>query len=463
MPSTSLRVGTARVDITPPAGTQVAGGIGARRIAEFALDPLYVRANVFELGGRKLAIVVFDATIITLPITQAVRAAAAEMGFAPDAVMVQATQTHTAPGLGQFMLDDAFMPFPAEFDFIRGNDPTFDQIAVRGAVNALRQANTSLHPVKLGIGSGYEGRLAFNRRGITKDGCAVMPWYGSCGPLGPTHVKYAEGPMDPEVGVLAARSNDMKLRSVLIHYTCHPVWLFPRPVISADWCGATCDEVERLGGMASFGGMATVLNGCCGDVNPWPFYQPDFTFDHLSMGRELCKMSRRVIESMSFHDPDVLDWKVQRIHLPVRPVEAQKLAAAEKILREQPIPVLAANGRDVSGEWMRAASTYSVHLLHQRSPRFEYEIQVLRLGDAVIVGMPGEPFAIGGIRVKMASPAKLTITAHMTTQYVGYLPTREAIPHGGHEVDTSYWAKFQPEALDLVVDAAGRLIQSMFQ
>jgi hypothetical protein len=52
--------------------------------------------------------------------------------------------------------------------------------------------------------------------------------------------------------------------------------------------------------------------------------------------------------------------------------------------------------------------------------------------------------------------------AHACTQYVGYAPTPEAMAHGGHEVDFSYWAKLAPEALPAIETRAVALLKDMF-
>jgi hypothetical protein len=68
----------------------------------------------------------------------------------------------------------------------------------------------------------------------------------------------------------------------------------------------------------------------------------------------------------------------------------------------------------------------------------------------------------GQLAIKIGSPARYTFVAHATTEYVGYLPTRDAHQRGGHEVDFSYWAKLCPEALDLIVQNALELLGELF-
>ncbi len=464
--ASTLRVGAAHIEITPPQGTQIAGSVGLRRFAESVMDPLYARATVFEAGGKKVCLLVIDVTIISLPITEQVRAGAAKLGFDPDAVMVQATQTHTAPGLGHFVLDRDIPGIGPEADFIRGADPKYDKWIVPKLIEVIAQADANLRRAKLGSGSAYEGRLAFNRRGVTKDGTVVMPW-NTDGALGPTHVKYMEGPIDPELGVIAIRGEDDKVRSLLVHYTCHPVCVYyhgpggkPPAVISADWPGAVCDElIKRFSGCEP-----VVVNGACGDVNPWPAFEPGFWPDHKRIGASLAELANKVVDSLSFSDVTKVDYRVRNIRIPVRQPEPEKLKAAQEYLQKNPEPVWIdpVEKTQVDWPWMQAAGVLSVELLRRREPLFEYEIQVLRIGDTAIVGLPGEPFAIGGLRVKAGSPAKTTFIAHLTTQYVGYLPTREAFRGGGHEVNTSHWAKFVPEALDMAVENAIEVVNEMF-
>ena len=51
--SNQLSAGAAMVDITPPAGTHLAGsGAGDHRPAQSVIEPLYAKAIVFEAGGR---------------------------------------------------------------------------------------------------------------------------------------------------------------------------------------------------------------------------------------------------------------------------------------------------------------------------------------------------------------------------------------------------------------------------
>ncbi len=60
----SLRVGTAKVDISPAAETQMAGAVGVRRKAKALLDPLFARALVLHNGESRLCLVSGDLTIV---------------------------------------------------------------------------------------------------------------------------------------------------------------------------------------------------------------------------------------------------------------------------------------------------------------------------------------------------------------------------------------------------------------
>ncbi len=105
----SFQAGAAEVDITPKAGIHLAGDVGRWRPAKLALDPLFARALVLESGGKRLCLVVLDLTIVTEEYTGLIREEAAlRFGLEPSAVMVHATQTHTAPSLGHFMFDESF-------------------------------------------------------------------------------------------------------------------------------------------------------------------------------------------------------------------------------------------------------------------------------------------------------------------------------------------------------------------
>ncbi len=115
----------------------------------------------------------------------------------------------------------------------------------------------------------------------------------------------------------------------------------------------------------------------------------------------------------------------------------------------------------VTADWVTTASIASLYLQSRREGKLAYEVQALRLGDAAIVALPGEPFVEGQLALKIASPLYPTYVAHCATQYVGYIPTATALARGGHEVNTRYWAKLQPEALDQIVAGATELLQGV--
>ena len=80
-----------------------------------------------------------------------------------------------------------------------------------------------------------------------------------------------------------------------------------------------------------------------------------------------------------------------------------------------------------------------------------------------LVGLAGEPFVEGQLRLKMASPAHRTLVAHCCNMYCGYLPIPEAFARGGHEVETRFWSKMIPEALDMVVGETEKMLAELFE
>ena len=338
-----LQAGASQVDITPKAGIQLSGDVG-RRPAKIVKDPLYAKALVLECNGQKLCFVALDITIIAREHTSAIRQAAAEkFGFREDAVMVHALQIHSAPSIGHFMLSEYF-DIPEGFDWLRGGDKRYDSFAVERTIEAIKLANDSLQPVQVGVASGIEGRLAFNRRAIMRNGSVGMPWPWDfrSKPLGPTGIRYMEGPIDPELGVMSFQTDSLSIPAMLVNYTCHPVAVFGKDpfghIVSADWPGALANQLKKAYGKES---VPLILNGACGNINPWNPFEPGNQngMDHEYMGQVLAEMTERVVEKMTFSNKAVLDYKVRHIKIPLREMPVEELENAQKVLEKNPEPI----------------------------------------------------------------------------------------------------------------------------
>ena len=101
-----LRVGTAAVKVSPPAGTPMAGYYYERG-SESVIDDLYAKAAVLDDGGTKVALVVCD--LITLPrktVLEARQLIEQQTGIPAGHVVLSATHTHTGPALARDSVRD---------------------------------------------------------------------------------------------------------------------------------------------------------------------------------------------------------------------------------------------------------------------------------------------------------------------------------------------------------------------
>ena len=118
--------------------------------------------------------------------------------------------------------------------------------------------------------------------------------------------------------------------------------------------------------------------------------------------------------------------------------------------------------RAVDSKWAHVALRVEAHLRAKNEKTYEYQIQVLRLGDVAIVGLPGEPFVEAGLEIKLASPAAFTYVAHLPSwPDPSYLPTRRAFERGGYET-LSHVCRLAPGALETITAEAIDLLKEMF-
>ena len=59
----------------------------------------------------------------------------------------------------------------------------------------------------------------------------------------------------------------------------------------------------------------------------------------------------------------------------------------------------------------------------------ETEMQVIRVGDAALVTLPGEVFVEIGLQIKAESLAPKTFVIGLANGFVGYVPTDHALKH----------------------------------
>lgn len=452
----TLHVGTAETTVNPRLGMQIDGNIGAYRPAQLILEDLYARAIVFQKNETRFLLLSMDLLAVTKEWRDTIRDFAHnELGFDRDAVAVHVVQNHSAPSLGHIMLSDR-LEAARKYPWIRGSDPDYGPLVMEQIKPMIRQAVSSMKPVRMIFGSALESRVSFNRRIAMRDGTSEMGFGGR-----PQDALYREGPSDPEVGVAVFTNADLRHQAVLLHHTSHPVHWNPHHAVHGDWPGAWAREVRsRILPSA----IPLVLNGCCGNVIHADYLNPHREDTPQSMARLLTDAVQTALSNPSFSEDDpVLAYKTIRLSIPFRTLPKETFENAHALLQKHPEPIWTDETKTrFERDWHYAASLLDLEHMLATESKFEYEIQVLRLGDLAILVLPGEPFVEAQLEIKQKSPARRTFVAHMSNQYVGYIPTAEAIRRGGYETRPCYFSKLAPEALQMITEASVELLHQLY-
>jgi len=415
MPTPSpLKAGTGIVDLTPPIGTKLAGGLRPRDSVGVCTN-LLSKAAVFSNEDAAIAIVSVDLCVLCKEQVDAATALIYERtGIPPNHVMVAASHTHAGPYTAALFCDNSDV------------DPNYLALLPRYIADSATIAHQNLRPAAVGSGSGAEATSSHYRRVRLKAGHVRNTWMR----LDPDEIVGPVGEIDPEVGVLLTRDANGDVLSAIFNYTLHANCHEDRGFIDASYPVRVAHRVE-----GAVGGMTSYTPGACGNINP--VGKPD------QVGEALANEILRVIPTIQAKSDVKLRAIKSDIVLPLRDFSELRIGA---IRRDWP------EGEDVfTHEWC--------HLRQVGEESVGTSVQVLAINETAFVAAPGEFFVEFGREIKQRSPFERTYVVELANDYVGYIPTREAFEQGGYEVLDARSSKVGPDAGEIVVEECVKLLQ----
>lgn len=376
---TSLRVGSARRDITPREPVPM-WGYASRHdsLSEGVLDPLYATAVVLQLGGRKVAIVSLD---LGRPpgertLENIRRRIKSEAGIGYS--FIAATHTHHGPVLE---LSDEAGKGRGRFD---GALRYYVQLE-EAIVQAILQADKGLVPARMGMQTMPLEDFNLNRQ-------SDLP----------------NPPSDRDLALLRFDDLSGKPIAMLVNFAAHPTMVSESVLkFSADYVGAMRQVVEQ-----QTGANVLFLQGGAGDQSPNEI--KDHTGFGQDLGREVLKLYSRVQTAVP--ERPALEIREERFKFKSR-LNLEDASIRRKC-SETFFPELISN--------------YAEHYAQGVQPRLT--VAVLG-GETALVGVSGEFFSSHSIRLKERARLKNLFFIGYCNGYEQYFPTIEAVAETGYGTD----------------------------
>ena len=168
-----LHAGVGKADITPRTGYYLGGWTRQDRVAQGQHTRLWSRALVLQRGDRKVALVAVDLFMVPGGLVKHVGDALASRGFSESNLLVSASHTHSGPGgYANFRTFNTAAPGLANatdpLSFYRlldapPADPQLYSFLVRQVTAAVRRADDDLAPAKAAWGRAEIHGLTQNR------------------------------------------------------------------------------------------------------------------------------------------------------------------------------------------------------------------------------------------------------------------------------------------------------------
>ncbi len=387
-----LMAGASKVSITPDPNVmpyQLGGYVSPERTGHNATgihDTCYARALVLSDGPAKCAIVSLDLCFMPASVKTAVVIRVASLGIPASGLFLSATHTHSA--LDPLALHGA-NTVPAgslsAYD-LKLADWVADRIA-----QAITEANGKLRPARAGSGQARNLGLNRNRRG--------------------------EKLTDDTMIALKVTDAGGKPLAAIFNYAAHPVYYGANMLqVSGDWSGTFQRQMEAV-----YPGSVTLfLNGAEGDASPNGADEgtPAEKIDTYSAKISLA--ARRLYDSIAANSSGGLKAWTQDTELgPPKP---------------HPFFLLAAGS-------LHATAAQAREMVYRIMPT-RCEVSFVRIGDALFIGVPGEPTAAVGLAGKALAAgagAKSVGIVALTNGWLGYLLTPEQYKAGKYEATMSFY------------------------
>lgn len=363
-----LQVGAAMRVITPNPLLPVSGGMGIPNPTREKKGDITARAVVFRNGDVSVAIVALD--LLGFPSALGDRVRAQVSRIPADHILIGSTHTHSAP--------DCYA-FPDGKGGHTGDLKYMDSVCNRAA-EALNEAIDRLEPASIKIATGEaQGKIAYNY--------------------------YAPDLYDRRMSVIQARNLEGKTIATLVNYAVHPEVLGNDVgILSPDLVGPLCEKLEATaGGMALFmnsaqGGMVTADNRSLDQpTNPQRGYWKDARSweECLRIGHLMASEAVRILKDA----PEQKDAKVFCDSVVVRfPVES-------------------------AGMWAVVTGS-PLNYPHNDDHSINARVNLVNLGDAQILTIPGEALPNIGFYLKRKMHGKHNLLFGLTNEAFGYILTK---------------------------------------
>ncbi|WP_136041791.1 MULTISPECIES: hypothetical protein [unclassified Microbacterium] len=436
IPRTRARIGVARQDITPPLGIRAKNwGPADWERSEGAHRPFELTA-LAVIGGdeRPRLLLAVDGTWWRrVADEQGVRGAIlAGLGLDPDQLMLSLSHTHAGAVL---CAADAHLP---------GGEliPGYLEALAAAGIAAGREALDGAVP---GLIEWTSGRctLAADRE-LDVDGRALVGFNPA-------------GAADDTV-MIGRLSVDGVVRGTLVNYACHPTTLaWQSREVSPDYVGAMREIVE-----AATGAPCLFVQGASGELAPREQYTGDVTVADRH-GRSLGHAVLAALDSLPAPGEELTLEGVVESGAPLAIWAGQaarggegaagSVTSVELPLRDLPtLDELAEEWKDIDprSREERLGRARNLRDGYIDGPTVQHPVWAWRLGDAVILGHPGEAYSRLQTTLRVRFPETPIVVMNLTNGpgFV-YLPTRDAYERGAYQ---AWQTPLAPGALDLLVE-----------
>lgn len=419
----TMKIGFAKVDITPRIGVELAGfGPFLLRRAETVLEPLWARAMAVENDDGIVILVSCDIIGVVLSMTCEIREIVhRETHVDPQHVTVFCSHTHSGPN-------------PTAFHGWGETDPSYRQIFPTLVAKACVQALKNREEAELRYAYVPCENIAVNREAekekrkmidISKDS-----WR-------PKHPELA----DTKAHVITA-VNKKGLLGFISSFGCHPVTCCERTnAIHGDFYGVATNKIEREYQSA----IGLFILGAHGDVDTCAAHlEEKESFEALEFVSErYAKTLRNGIEQAQTIKVDTLRAHTRQIRFKRQKTDLEKLR--DTLRRNDEIFNIEADREFLLGPEGRKHALCSMALkkIIKRLENGEQlsdptELQTIKIGPLRIACSGFETFQAIKNDVLKQTGSEMTIISSLSNDGLGYAVDHEAAQKGG------YAASFAP-------------------